>query len=243
MRLEATNENGKVKVLIYDRIGNSDYDRGFSVDQLLGILENANGKDLEIHINSGGGDVFEGFAIYNALKNYKGQKTVFIDGICASIASVIMLSGDKVIMNKASMLMIHNASGVAWGKAEDLRRVAEALEKINEIVRSLYVGKSSLSLEEVTSLMDKETFIKPNEALAYGLIDEIVDGEKEDTTEAQQQLNNQIQANIETLQKLQKFNASLEDENSDEEINTEKQSTESAFSFANTFAYWLKKGE
>jgi ATP-dependent Clp protease protease subunit len=123
--------------------------------------------------------VFEGFAIYNTLKNYKGYKTVYVDGIAASIASVIAMCGNKVVMNKASMLMVHNASGLAYGNADEMKKVVNALEQINEVIRGVYMAKTGMDEDTIKNLMDNETYLKPQEALDYGFIDEILEEEKQ----------------------------------------------------------------
>lgn len=188
-------------IKIYDDIGS--WSDEFSVKDIDEALEQANGKPLAIHINSNGGEVFEGFAIYNAIKNYKGQKTTYVDGLAASIASVIALAGDKVVMNKASMFMVHNAWGGCFGNAEEMRQVADALEQINSVIKSIYLQKTNLDEAKITELMNNETFIKPDDCLAYGFCDEILNDEEEVNQEpAMNKLLADINDRISTLQTL-----------------------------------------
>lgn len=177
MKFNFRNELETVTLQICDTIGENWDGSGITRELVVEQLENANSKPLNIHINSYGGEVFEGFAIYNAIKNYKGSKTVYIDGIAASIASVIALAGDKVIMNKASMFMIHNASGGCYGTAEEMKKVVEALEQINTVIRDIYLDNTNIDEDKLKELMENETFLTPNECIEYGFCDEVLDEE------------------------------------------------------------------
>lgn len=179
MKFNFRNELEAVTLDICDTVGERWDGSGVTRERVVEQLENANSKPLNIHINSYGGEVFEGFAIYNAINNYKGSKTVYIDGIAASIASVIALAGDKIIMNKASMFMIHNASGGCYGTAEEMRKVVEALEQINSVIRDIYLDKTNIDEDKLKELMENETFLTPKECIEYGFCDEILDEEPE----------------------------------------------------------------
>ena len=184
------------------------------LESVKNSLKETNGKPLEIHINSCGGEVFEGFAIYNNLKDYQGKKTVIIDGIAASIASVIALAGDTIKMQKASMMMIHNASSFCYGTSKDMQEVAKSLDSITAVIRSLYVAKTGLSEEQVKELMDNETYLSAEKALEYGFCDEILEEEKDnqaETLNAMNVLNETIQARITSLNQLRFANAELID--------------------------------
>ena len=124
--------------------------------------------DISVYINSYGGEVAEGLAIYNALRRHKAKVTTYCDGFAASIASVIFMAGDERVMNDASLLMIHNAWSCAMGNAQELRKQADDLEKITQASVVAYKAHSSLSEEEIKSLMDAESWILPEEALQYG---------------------------------------------------------------------------
>ena len=104
------------------------------------FLDGVKGKDLNIHINSGGGSVFAGITIYNMLKNHSGFKTVYIDGLAASIASVIALAGDKVVMRTGSSLMIHKPMFGIWGmyNSDEFRKMATDLDSIQECIMQVY---------------------------------------------------------------------------------------------------------
>lgn len=175
MKVEFRNEEEAVSLKIYDNI---DSEYGINTSLIEDSLNEANGKPLNIYINSYGGEVFEGFAIYNMIKRYNGYKVVYIDGLAASIASVIAMSGDRVVMNNASMMMIHNASGSCYGNAEEMMKVVKALEQINEVIRDVYKARTNLDEETISNLMDKETFMTAQECLDYGFADEIIEDKK-----------------------------------------------------------------
>ncbi len=123
---------------------------------------------ISVYINSYGGEVAEGLAIYNALRRHKAKVTTYCDGFACSIASVIFMAGDERVMNEASLLMIHNAWTYAMGNAEELRKQADDLEKITQASVEAYKAHSALSEEDIKALMDNETWILPDEALEYG---------------------------------------------------------------------------
>ena len=130
-------------------------------------------ETLNIYINSPGGDVFEGNTIMNMLKRKKCTKNVYIDGLAASIASVIAMAGDKIIMPSNSMMMIHNAWTYAIGNSKDLRKLADDLDKVNASIRQAYLDKAGDKLDEETliNLMDNETWLTAQECFDYGLCD------------------------------------------------------------------------
>ena len=125
-------------------------------------------EQIDVYINSYGGEVAEGLAIYNALRRHKAKVRTYCDGFACSIASVIFMAGDERIMNESSLLMIHNAWTFAMGNSAELRKQADDLEKITQASVEAYKSHSSLSEEEIKKLMDNETWILPEEALSYG---------------------------------------------------------------------------
>lgn len=132
-----------------------------------------NGKALTVRINSYGGEVAEGLAIYNLLKSYEGEVTTICDGFACSAASVVFMAGAKRIMPRSSLLMIHNAWTWASGDADDLRKAADDLEKITQPSVEIYTSVSNLDADEIKSMMDAETWIDADEALDYGFATEI----------------------------------------------------------------------
>lgn len=130
-------------------------------------------ETLNIYINSPGGDVFEGNTIMNMLKRKKCTKNVYVDGLAASIASVIAMAGDKIIMPSNSMMMIHNSWTYAAGNSNELRKLADDLDKVNASIRQTYLDKAGDKLDEETliNLMDNESWLTAQECFNYGLCD------------------------------------------------------------------------
>lgn len=124
--------------------------------------------EITVYINSYGGEVAEATAIYNQLKNNPAKVTTVCSGFACSAASVIFMAGRERIMNKASRLMIHNAMVSARGNAEELRKAAEDLDSINELSITAYMDRVTISEEALRELMDRETWIKPEDAVAMG---------------------------------------------------------------------------
>ena len=147
-----------------------------SVKDLQEILsKNKNIPTVNVYINSPGGSVNEGIAIYNILKRTRAYVRVFIDGFACSIASVIAMAGNSIYMPKSSMQMVHNAWTVAMGNSEELRKVADDLDKINEVVISAYMSKFKGTEKELRKLLDDESYLTAEECLKYGLCTKIVD--------------------------------------------------------------------
>lgn len=132
-------------------------------------------KELSVYINSGGGSVFEGIAIYNMLKRHKAKVNIYVDALAASIASVIAMAGDTIFMPKNSLMMIHNAWMMAVGNAEELRKTADDLDRINESSNQAYLERElTISEEELQQLLDAETWLSADECVQYGLADEVI---------------------------------------------------------------------
>ncbi|WP_296969160.1 head maturation protease, ClpP-related [Tepidanaerobacter sp. EBM-38] len=133
---------------------------------------------LNIYINSSGGDVFAGQAIYSMLKRHKAHKNVYIDGLAASIASVVVMAGDTIYMPKNAMMMIHNPWTFGLGNADEFRKLAEDLDKIRESLIVAYEERSALTRDEIIELMDDETWLTADECFEYGFCD-VVEKEKQ----------------------------------------------------------------
>ena len=130
-------------------------------------------KQIDIYVNSYGGSVFEGTAIYNQLRRHPAHKTVYVDGFACSIASVIAMAGDEVVMPKNAMMMIHNMWMGAVGNAAELRKAADDLDTINAAGRQAYLAKAGDKLDEATlaEMMDAETWLTAEKCMQYGLAD------------------------------------------------------------------------
>lgn len=133
------------------------------------FLNDAKGKDLNIHINSGGGSVFAGITIYNMIKNHLGNKIVYIDGVAASIASVIALAGDKVIMNTGSSFMIHKPSSWISGNSDDMRKCADDLDVIQECIMQVYKENlnEGIDIKTIEDMVNAETWLTSEQAKEY----------------------------------------------------------------------------
>lgn len=134
-------------------------------------------EDIELEINSYGGDVFAGIDIMNSLRGHKGNVTITITGIAASAASVICMGADKIRMYSNTQLMVHNAWTVVAGNAKQLRKAAEDLESIGESVLASYTHR--IDEDTAKKLLDKETYLSASKAVELGLVDEIVDADPE----------------------------------------------------------------
>lgn len=130
-------------------------------------------ETLNVYINSPGGDVFAGQTIYSMLKRHKAQVNVYVDGVAASIASLIAMAGDKIIMPANAMMMIHSPWTIAMGNAQDFRKLADDMDKIRDSMVTAYQDKSGLEAEEITKIMDAETWLSAKDCLEYGFADEI----------------------------------------------------------------------
>lgn len=137
-------------------------------------LKKANGKDVIVSINSPGGYVPDGSEVYTSLKNYKGDVEVQIVGLAASAASVIAMSGSKVRISPTAQLMIHNASGIVAGDYRTMDGASEMLKTTNKTIANAYRIKSGLGEDELLDLMNKETWMSPQDALDKGFVDEIM---------------------------------------------------------------------
>src|ERR1019366_1254050 len=131
---------------------------------------------IDLRINSPGGNVFEGLTIYNLLASHPAKVAVHIDGLAASIASVIAMAGNTIEIADNGMLMIHNAWGVGIGQASDLRKTASVLDSVTGNIAGIYAKRASApDLGEIQDLMDAETWMTASEAKDCGLVDCIVD--------------------------------------------------------------------
>ena len=169
--IKASDENDNT-IGIYDPIG-YDYwdDSGVTAKRISAALRSLDGAGVVVNINSPGGDVFEGLAIYNLLREYKGHVTVRVLGVAASAASFIAMAADEIQIARAGFFMIHNAWTGFWGDRNDLRETADFLEQIDDTIADIYHVKSGLSMDELKADMDKERWINGRDAIDSGFAD------------------------------------------------------------------------
>jgi ATP-dependent Clp protease protease subunit len=160
-----------VDVYIFDEVGTF----GVNAQSFIEEIKAHKGQPMNLHLNCVGGDVFEGMAIYNVIKKRKAKTTVYIEGIAASMGSVIALAADKVIMAENSLFMIHNAFGGAMGEAKEMRKTAAVLDKISNEIADIYTKKTNLPFGKIKEMMDEETWLNADEAFELGFVDSISD--------------------------------------------------------------------
>lgn len=159
-------------------------------------------KTVNLHLNSGGGDVYASVSISNFIRERKNPVNIYIDAIAASGASIIAMAADNLYMYPNSMMMIHRAAAMAYGNTDDFAKISADLKKFDEVVCASYLNRFKGTEEELTALIKEETYFTAKECLAVGLADEIVDNpykEEKATVENKQTLDAKVSI-------LQRFN-------------------------------------
>ena len=179
MKFFAKAKNKRGEVYIYDAIGESYFGGGIGAKGFNDTLKEMGTVDgLDIYINSPGGSVFEGIAIYNQIKRFNAkEKIVYIDGVAASIASIIAMAGTEIRMAENAMMMIHDPWGMSVGTAEEMRKQAEALDKIRDTLLDTYVARSKGDREKISNMMTAETWLTAKETKEMNFAD-VITGEK-----------------------------------------------------------------
>lgn len=168
-RVEAK-DSGEAEVWIYDEIGYWGT-TGADFAQALAAID---AKTITLRLNSPGGSVFDGVAIHNALAQHPATVNVVVDGIAASIASVIAMAGDSVVMGRGTRMMIHNPAGVAIGGAAEFRAFADLLDELAKDIGGFYSARAGGSLDQWLASMDAETWYSAQEAVDAGLADSVL---------------------------------------------------------------------
>lgn len=161
-------------ISIFDVIGQDYWGEGVTAKRIAGALRTMNGADVTVNINSPGGDMFEGLAIYNLLRDYAGNVTVKVLGIAASAASIIAMAGDDIQIGRGAFLMIHNSWVMAMGNRHDFAELAKALEPFDTAMADIYSARSGLDMPTVQKLMDAESYIGGSDAIDKGLADSLL---------------------------------------------------------------------
>ncbi len=170
--------DGDNSISIFDVIGADYWGDGVTASRIAGALRSLNGADVTVNINSPGGDMFEGLAIYNLLREYEGKVTVKVLGLAASAASIIAMAGDDVQMGRGAFLMIHNCWLLAMGNRHDFAELAKSLEPFDTAMADIYASRSGLDMDAVLKLMDAESYIGGSEAVEKGFADSLLSADE-----------------------------------------------------------------
>lgn len=173
VKFQARGSRGEI--WLYEQIGASFWGDGITSKSFQKELT-ALGKvtSIDLRINSPGGDVFDGFAIYNMLQQHPATVDVYVDGVAASIASIIAMAGDNIKMAKNSLMMIHNPQGVAVGDANEMDRVKALLHQVKGNLTNTYVDRTGKKAEEINAWMDDETWFTAEAAVEHGFADTVI---------------------------------------------------------------------
>jgi len=183
--------NGSIKaaksddnsISVFDVIGADWYGDGVTASRIAAALRSIGGAGVTVNINSPGGDMFEGLAIYNLLREYEGKVTVKVLGLAASAASIIAMAGDEVQIGRGAFLMIHNCWVYAMGNRHDLQQIAADMVPFDKAMNDIYGARTGLDAATIDAMMDAETYIGGSDAVEKGFADrllaadEIADGD------------------------------------------------------------------
>lgn len=172
-------EADEAEILIYDYIGWG----GVTALDFVAAVKALKVPRITVALNTPGGDVFDGLAIYNVLKAHEAEVHVRIDALAASIGSIIALAGDQIDMAESAYMMIHNPWGMVIGNANDMREMAGTLDKVGGSLEKIYQDRTGLSPKAVRAVMDAETWYTAEEAKAIGLVDSVTNKKKEEGEE------------------------------------------------------------
>ena len=201
---QAAKKSSTLELYIYDQIGKNWWSgEGVSAKDIADAIKNAGDFDsIQLYVNSPGGSVFEGSAIHTLLVSQGKPISARVDGIAASAAFTITMAATKIEIGRAAMMMLHNAWGMAMGESKDMRQTADLLDKIGGVMASIYARRSGQTLEAVQTLMDAETWLSPEEAVAAGFADTVMETSDEDA-ESMKALAAQLLARSKVVPKAQ----------------------------------------
>lgn len=166
-------------ISIFDPIGFDPWTGdGVTAKRIGAALRGMNGADVTVNVNSPGGDMFEGLAIYNLLREYKGQVTINVIGVAASAASIIAMAGDNIQIGRSAFIMIHNCWVGVVGNKSELRAAADTIEPFDRAMADVYSARTGLDYKAVAKLMDAETFIAGSDAVSQGFADSLLEADQ-----------------------------------------------------------------
>lgn len=186
-----TNDD-KTEITIYGPIGDYWFTESTSASDVKKALKDNESKEIILNLNSGGGDAFDGIAIYNQLKKHDAKIIVNIDGFAASAASVIAMAADELYMGTGTMMMIHEASTFAWGTKKEMKATLNALEGLDSSLADIYMTRFKGERSEIETFIENETWFTVDEAVSIGLADEKI--EAEETEEDPEEFKNSVLA-------------------------------------------------
>lgn len=174
--LNMDNVDEPARINIYDIIGETWWDDGVTGKAFnQEVISLGKTRDIDVHINSLGGDVVDGTLIYSTLLNHQGKVNIIIDGWAVSMASIIAMAGDTVEMSSMGLMMIHKPLNGCYGNADDMQKNIQLLDKVEGALSTAYINKTGLSAEEIAAMLTAETWMTAAEALEHGFIDSITD--------------------------------------------------------------------
>jgi ATP-dependent protease ClpP protease subunit len=196
--IQAEKQDNVASIDIFDVIGSDFFGEGFTAKRMSAALRSiGEDKDVVVNINSPGGDMFESATIYNLLAQHKGNVTVNVLGLAASGASIIAMAGDTIKISKIGFFMIHNAWSIVMGNKDDLRKAADALDQFDKAMLTTYSSRASIDESKLIKMMDSETWIGADDAVQYGIADEIIEAKSGPIKEDERQTKAQARRKIE----------------------------------------------
>ena len=179
LKLENKSET-RAEIAMYGVIGESFWDDAISANTFHRMLNDlpSTVNELDIRLNSPGGDVFDGMTIYNRIRSFDGTVNVYVDGLAASIASIIMLAGDKVVMGHGSMVMIHKPMTFAYGNANELQDRIDTLNDVEDQLVRIYKNRTDLEAHNIRNLLAEETWFDSTQAIEKGFADEMIEDDE-----------------------------------------------------------------
>lgn len=187
--------DGDTTIAMFDVIGEDGWSGGgVTVNRISAALRSIGNKDITVCINSPGGDMFEGIAIYNLLRAHPAKVTVEVMGWAASAASIIAMAGDDIRMGLGSFMMVHNAWGVVIGNRHDMREAATLFDQFDAALADIYEARTGMKRADIEQLMDAETFMTAAQAVEHGFADGVDDAQIHPETNASAPIRPEIRA-------------------------------------------------
>lgn len=226
-------------ISMYDVVGEDWYDEGITLARTAGILRKLGEGDVVVNINSPGGDMFEGIAIYNLLKAHKGHITVNVLGMAASAASIIAMAGDTINIGKSAFLMIHNCWTYAVGNSQGFAQLSDELTQFDKGMAQIYVDKTGLNERRIIDMLDEETWLSGDDAIEMGFADGFLSSETEtkkieDNVNAVRRVETALRASGMPRSQAQKLISELKANLSESVSSSERDATERSLSDSTT---------